>query len=275
MERRPRVADRHQRGRPRAGRCKTDATRGVGSGTERGGQLDGRPLVELDDVSRIYRSGDTELRALDHVSLRVDAGEYVAIMGTSGSGKSTMMNLIGLLDRPNTGVVKLEGQPVSKLGDRALSRIRNQKIGFVFQSFHLLPRLSALENVEVPLVYAGVGTRERRERSRKALEEVGLGDRVGHRPNQLSGGQQQRVAIARALVNRPPLLLADEPTGALDTETTRQIMNLIGGLHESGLTILIVTHEPHVARYAKRVVWMRDGHIVEDGDPDTVLRRSA
>jgi putative ABC transport system ATP-binding protein len=196
-------------------------------------------------------------------------------MGASGSGKSTMMNLLGLLDRPSSGSYRLDGEDVSRLGDDALSKVRNRKIGFVFQSFHLLPRLSALENVEVPLVYAGVGARERRERSRAVLEEVGLGQRMDHLPNQLSGGQQQRVAIARALVNRPRLLLADEPTGALDTDTTAQILELVGGLHQRGLTVVVVTHEPDVARHAKRVVWMRDGRIVKDGDPETVLRRSA
>jgi putative ABC transport system ATP-binding protein len=233
------------------------------------------PVVELDQVSRVYVTGDTRLRALDGVSLRVAAGEYVAIMGTSGSGKSTMMNLVGLLDRPDEGAVRIDGVAVSGLSDRALSAIRNQKLGFVFQSFHLLPRLTAVENVEVPMTYAGVPVRERRARALEALAQVGLKDRVHHTPTQLSGGQQQRVAIARALVNRPRLLLADEPTGALDTETTRQILELVDGLHRDGLTVVLVTHEPDVARRAERVISMRDGRIVKDGPPEDVLRRTA
>ncbi len=232
------------------------------------------PVVELDAVSRVYVTGDTSLRALDGVTFRVAAGEYVAIMGTSGSGKSTMMNLVGLLDRPTEGTVRIDGQAVSGLSDRALSMIRNRKLGFVFQSFHLLPRLTALENVEVPMTYAGVAPKERRARALEALAQVGLKDRVHHTPTQLSGGQQQRVAIARALVNRPRLLLADEPTGALDTETTRQILDLVDGLQRDGLTVVLVTHEPDVAARARRVVWMRDGRIVKDGPPEDVLRRT-
>jgi len=232
------------------------------------------PVVELLGVSRVYVTGDTKLRALDDVTFRVQPGEYVAIMGTSGSGKSTMMNLVGLLDRPTTGTVSLDGQSVSGLSDRALSKMRNQKLGFVFQSFHLLPRLTALENVEVPMTYAGVPARERRVRALEALGNVGLKDRVHHNPTQLSGGQQQRVAIARALVNRPRLLLADEPTGALDTETTGQILDMLDTLHREGLTITLVTHEPEVALRAKRVVSMRDGRIVKDGPPAEVLRRT-
>ncbi len=229
--------------------------------------------MALDGVSRVYVTGDTKLRALDDVTFHVAAGEYVAVMGTSGSGKSTMMNLVGLLDRPTTGSVKLDGVAVSGLSDRAVSKIRNQKLGFVFQSFHLLPRLTALENVEVPMTYGGVPPRERRARALQALADVGLKDRVHHAPTQLSGGQQQRVAIARALVNRPRLVLADEPTGALDTETTRQILELLDGLHDRGITIVLVTHEPDVAERAKRVVWMRDGKIVKDGPPHEVLAR--
>jgi putative ABC transport system ATP-binding protein len=230
-------------------------------------------LIEADHLFKIYRSGDEQLYALNDLSLSIDDGEHVAIMGASGSGKSTLMNILGALDRPTRGEYRLDGEPVSKMTDRRLSSLRNRKIGFVFQSFNLLPRLDAVENVEVPLVYAGVRPRERRARAVEALRSVGLGDRLGHRPTQLSGGQQQRVAIARALVTRPRLLLADEPTGALDTETTSQILAMLDDLHRGGLTIVVVTHEPDVAARAKRVVWVRDGRIVADGPPDDVLSR--
>jgi putative ABC transport system ATP-binding protein len=232
-------------------------------------------LIAIDHVSKVYPSGDHALYALNDVSFRVDAGEYTAIMGTSGSGKSTLMNLLGALDRPTTGTYTLDGEPVSSMSDARLSSLRNRKIGFVFQSFNLLPRLDALENVEVPLVYAGVPAAERRRRAREALVRVGLADRTTHRPSQLSGGQQQRVAIARALVTEPRLLLADEPTGALDTDTTIQILGLLDELHAQGLTIVIVTHEPDVAAHARRVVLMRDGKIIDDGTPADVLARRA
>ncbi|MEZ4237155.1 MAG: ABC transporter ATP-binding protein [Myxococcota bacterium] len=228
-------------------------------------------LIDADHLVKIYRSGDEELHALDDVSLTILPGEYVAIMGASGSGKSTLMNILGALDRPSGGEYRLDGQPVSKMADKALSHLRNQKIGFVFQSFNLLPRLNAVENVEVPLVYAGVRPSDRRERAIAALKRVGLGDRLTHRPTQLSGGQQQRVAIARALVTEPRLLLADEPTGALDTDTTEQILTMLHELHQQGLTILVVTHENEVAARAQRVVWLRDGKIVADGPPSEVL----
>jgi putative ABC transport system ATP-binding protein len=229
------------------------------------------PLIAVDGLFKVYKSGDHELNALNDLTLRIDDGEYVAIMGTSGSGKSTLMNILGALDRPTRGEYRLDGERVSAMSDRTLSGLRNRKIGFVFQSFHLLPRLDAIENVEVPLVYAGVRSRERRARAIEALQRVGLGERLTHKPTQLSGGQQQRVAIARALVTKPRLLLADEPTGALDSETTRQILELIADLHAQGLTVVIVTHEPDVARQAKRVVLMRDGRAVADGPPSEVL----
>jgi putative ABC transport system ATP-binding protein len=229
------------------------------------------PLVELKDITRVFDSGGQPLFALRGVSLRIDEGEFVAIMGTSGSGKSTLMNILGALDRPSSGEYRLDGEAVATLNDTALSGLRNRKIGFVFQSFNLLPRLTAVENVELPLTYARVAGRERRERALEALAQVGLADRVHHRPTQLSGGQQQRVAMARALVTRPRLLLADEPTGALDSETTAQILALLQDLHRRGLTLVVVTHESEVARTAHRVVVVRDGRVVADGPPQTVL----
>ena len=230
-----------------------------------------RPLLSVEHLSKIYTSGEKPLYALNDLSLAVHEGEFTAIMGTSGSGKSTLMNILGALDRPTTGEYWLDGERVSAMPDAKLSGLRNRKIGFVFQSFNLLPRLNALENVEVPLIYARVSARERRERATLALSEVGLAERLTHRPTQLSGGQQQRVAIARALVTRPRLLLADEPTGALDSDTTGQILALLDTLHASGLTIVLVTHEPDVAARASRVVLVRDGRIVADGAPEAVL----
>jgi putative ABC transport system ATP-binding protein len=230
-----------------------------------------RPLLSAEHLFKVYRSGEQELYALNDLSLRVEEGEYTAIMGASGSGKSTLMNILGALDRPSKGEYWLDGEQVSGMNDTRLSGLRNRKIGFVFQSFNLLPRLDALENVEVPLIYAKVAPTDRKKRAMDALKSVGLAERVHHRPSQLSGGQQQRVAIARALVTRPRLLLADEPTGALDTDTTEQILSLLDQLHQSGLTILMVTHEPDVAARARRVVWVRDGKIVADGPPATVL----
>ena len=222
-------------------------------------------LIELDDVHRTYSLGDNEVRALDGVSLRVERGEFVAIMGSSGSGKSTMMNIIGCLDRPSSGAYRLDGEEVSTKTRAELAHIRNGKLGFVFQSFNLLSRTTALENVELPLLYAGVtSSAERHRRARESLERVGLGDRLDHVPNQLSGGQQQRVAIARALVNKPPLLLADEPTGALDSKTTVEVMRILSGLSHEGITVVMVTHEADVAAWARRVLVMRDGKLVSD-----------
>jgi len=221
-------------------------------------------LLELADISKVYRMGDVEVHALREVSLTIAAREFVAVMGSSGSGKSTLMNIIGCLDRPSVGDYRLEGQEVSRLDRRELARVRNRTLGFVFQSFNLLSRTSALENVELPLLYAGVSARERHRRARAALERVGLGQRLDHHPNQMSGGQQQRVAIARALVSEPRLIVADEPTGNLDSRTSIEIMALFQELGAAGITVLLVTHEPDIAAYAARVVVMRDGRIKSD-----------
>ncbi len=224
----------------------------------------GAPLVVARDLTKVYRLGDTDLRALDGVSLTVQPGEFLAIMGSSGSGKSTLMNVLGCLDRPTSGSYFLDGREVSRLSRGQLAEMRNSTIGFVFQSFNLLSRTTAVENVELPLVYAGVGRRERRERAQIALERVGLGGRLDHTPSQLSGGQQQRVAIARAIVNQPKLMFADEPTGNLDTRTSIDVMALFQELWRAGLTIVFVTHEPDVALFASRMIVMRDGKIVSD-----------
>ncbi len=229
------------------------------------------PLVRLEDVTKVYRMGDVELRALAGVSLDLLPGEFTAIMGASGSGKSTLMNLLGCLDRPTSGRYLLEGREVSSLTNDELAALRNRTIGFVFQSFNLLSRTSALENVELPLLYAGVPSAERHERARESLQRVGLGDRLDHHPNQMSGGQQQRVAIARALVNRPRILLADEPTGNLDSHTSEDVMALFQALGHTGITVILVTHEPDIAAYAARVITMRDGLVRSDlrQDPRT------
>jgi putative ABC transport system ATP-binding protein len=223
-----------------------------------------RSLIQLHDVRKVYRMGSEEVRALDGVSLSIGANEYVAIMGPSGSGKSTMMNILGCLDVPSSGEYTLNGQAVSDLSDNELAAIRNKEIGFVFQTFNLLPRVNCLQNVELPLVYAGVPKAKRRELALEALESVGLGDRVNHKPNELSGGQRQRVAVARALVNKPSLLLADEPTGNLDSRTGEEIMQLFEVLFQAGNTILVVTHEEDVARHSRRIIRLRDGVIESD-----------
>jgi putative ABC transport system ATP-binding protein len=223
-----------------------------------------RPLVELEDVTKTYRMGEVDVRALRGVSLTIDEGEFIAIMGASGSGKSTLMNVIGCLDHPTHGSYRLAGEEVSQLGRDELAAVRNRTLGFVFQSFNLLSRTSALENVELPLVYAGLSARERHARAKEALTRVGLGDRIGHHPNQLSGGQQQRVAIARAIVTQPRLLLADEPTGNLDTRTSVEVMALLQELGRTGITVVLVTHEADVAEYAARLVVLRDGRVKSD-----------
>ena len=222
------------------------------------------PVIRVSGLHKNYRMGTETIHALNGVECTIRENEYVAVMGPSGSGKSTLMNIIGCLDRPSTGEYWLSGENVSKLGDRALARVRNERIGFVFQTFNLLPRASALQNVEIPLLYAGVGRRDRRARARGALERVGLADRMTHKPNELSGGQRQRVAVARALVNWPDILLADEPTGNLDSRTGNDIMDLFGNLHEAGQTIILVTHEPDIAARAGRHVHLQDGVVTED-----------
>jgi putative ABC transport system ATP-binding protein len=221
-------------------------------------------LIETRSLVKLYRMGDTEVRALDGVSVGIGKGEFVAVMGPSGSGKSTFMNLVGCLDRPTSGEYRLDGKMVSEMDSSQLAAVRNRHIGFVFQNFNLLPRTQALENVELPLLYAGVSKKLRQERAMKMLERVGLAARSHHHPAQLSGGQQQRVAIARALVTEPLIILADEPTGALDSHTSVEIMALFQELNRQGMTVVLVTHEPDVARYARRLLRFRDGHLVAD-----------
>jgi putative ABC transport system ATP-binding protein len=222
------------------------------------------PLIQIENMAKVYRMGEIEVQALRGVSLAVQPGEYVAIMGTSGSGKSTLMNMIGLLDRPTAGSYKIRGTEASDLTKSQLADLRNQEIGFVFQQFNLLPRISAQRQVELPLFYAGTSGFQRRQMALEALAKVGLTDRANHRPDELSGGQQQRVAIARALVNRPGLLLADEPTGALDSKTGAEVMALFDDLHAQGLTLIVVTHDHTVARRARRIITLSDGQIIRD-----------
>ena len=222
------------------------------------------PLLQMERIFKQYNQGELEVMALKGIDLTVEEGEFVSIMGTSGSGKSTMMNILGCLDRPTVGSYLLEGQDVSRFDDNALAEVRNKKIGFVFQSFNLLPKLSALENVELPMVYAGIDRPTRVKRAMEALEKVGLSARVHHKPNELSGGQRQRVAIARALVNHPAILMADEPTGNLDSKSTFEIMGIFQQLNDEGATVVMVTHEPDVAQYTKRIVVFKDGEIKQD-----------
>ncbi len=219
-------------------------------------------IIRLEDIFKIYGSGETEVKALNDVNLTINEGEYCSIMGPSGSGKSTAMNIIGCLDRPTNGHYYLDNIDVAQMDDKSLAHIRNIKLGFVFQQFHLLPQLTALENVMLPMVYASVNPKERSDRATVALTRVGLANRLNNKPTQLSGGQQQRVAIARAIVNRPVVLLADEPTGALDSRTTQEVLDIFGELNSTGITVVMVTHEPEVARQTQRIVWFRDGEVV-------------
>lgn len=225
-------------------------------------------MIRIEDLYKIYQMGDTEVRALDGVSLNIRAHEFVAIIGPSGSGKSTLMNMIGCLDTPTSGRYYLNGQDVSDLTDDEQATIRNRTIGFIFQQYNLLPKLNARENVELPLIYRGIGADERREMAMYALERVGMAERSEHMPKELSGGQQQRVSIARALAGKPPLILADEPTGALDSKTGAELMTMLKELHGEGNTIVLITHDPNIARQAKRVIRIQDGKITSDKDTD-------
>ena len=232
-------------------------------------------VIRLRDITKVYRVGMEQIRALDGVDFDVGQNEYVAVMGTSGSGKSTLMNILGCLDRPSSGVYELDGRVTTRMGGGQLARVRNERIGFVFQSFELMPRLTALKNVELPLIYSPDGWWGRGRRAREVLTTVGLADRMHHKPNQLSGGQRQRVAIARALINRPAILLADEPTGNLDSRTSEEILALFDELHRSGQTIIMVTHEADVARHARRIVRMKDGKVFSDLPADQDAGRFA
>ncbi|WP_138498381.1 ABC transporter ATP-binding protein [Nostoc sp. PA-18-2419] len=219
-------------------------------------------IIRLENIYKVYGIGETEVKALNNVNLTIHEGEYCSIMGPSGSGKSTAMNIIGCLDRPTAGHYYLDNIDVAQMDDKSLAHIRNKKLGFVFQQFHLLSQLTALENVILPMVYANVNPKERRDRATEALIRVGLANRLNNKPTQLSGGQQQRVAIARAIVNRPVVLLADEPTGALDSRTTQEVLDIFGELNATGITVVMVTHEPEVARQTQRIIWFRDGQVV-------------
>ena len=231
-------------------------------------------LIEFDGVCKYYQMGDTTVKAADHISMRIDRGEFVAIVGQSGSGKSTCMNIIGCLDVPTDGTYRLDGRDVGKMSRNELAAIRNEKLGFIFQQYNLLPKLNLLENVEVPLIYAGVPRAERHALTKAALEQVGLGDKLKNKPSQLSGGQQQRVSIARALVRNPPVILADEPTGALDSHTGREVLAMLQQLHQQGHTVVLITHDNSIAVQAERIIRLEDGQIVYDGDahsPDAVV----
>jgi putative ABC transport system ATP-binding protein len=256
-----RAADRRRLGLWEIGAWLRGAAVGRGRGAGFSDQS-GETMIELENVTKIYQMGAQEVRALNHVNLSIEAGELVAIMGPSGSGKTTMMNMLGCLDVPTDGTYRLDGIDVTTLSDNQLSEIRNRKIGFVFQSFNLIPRTSALRNVELPMVYAGIG--DRRAKAMRALDRVGLAQRAKHLPSELSGGQQQRVAIARAMVTDPVMILADEPTGNLDSHSSTEIMRLLVALNDAGRTIVLITHEEDVAAYAKRVVSLRDGEVVGD-----------
>ena len=231
-------------------------------------------LIEFQDVCKYYQMGDTTVKAADHISFQVERGEFLAIVGQSGSGKSTCMNIIGCLDVPTSGVYRLGGQDVGSMGRDELAAVRNRMLGFIFQQYNLLPKLTLLENVEVPLMYAGVPRNERHERARAALERVGLGEKVKHKPNQLSGGQQQRASIARALVGNPAVILADEPTGALDSHTSREVLEMLQDLHRQGNTVVLITHDNSIAVQAQRIIRLEDGRVVYDGDahaPEAVV----
>ena len=223
-------------------------------------------LIEFREVCKYYQMGDTLVKAADHVSFKINKGEFVAIVGQSGSGKSTCMNIIGCLDVPTYGTYRLNGRDVGKMNRNELAAVRNEMLGFIFQQYNLLPRLNLMENVEVPLVYAGISRAERHIRAREVLEQVGLGDKLKNRPNQLSGGQQQRVSIARALVRNPPVILADEPTGALDSHTGREVLGLLQQLHKQGHTVVLITHDNSIAVQADRIIRLEDGQVVYDGD---------
>ena len=232
-------------------------------------------LIEFDAVCKYYQMGDTTVKAADHITMKIEKGEFVAIVGQSGSGKSTCMNIIGCLDVPTHGTYRLNGRDVGKMNRRELAAIRNEKLGFIFQQYNLLPKLTLLENVEVPLIYAGVGGSERRRRAIAALEQVGLGSKLRNKPNQLSGGQQQRVSIARALVRNPPIILADEPTGALDSHTGREVLGMLQELHKQGHTVVLITHDNSIAVQAERIIRLEDGAVVYDGDahaPEAVVQ---
>ena len=223
-------------------------------------------LIEFDEVCKYYQMGDTTVKAADHISMKIEKGEFVAIVGQSGSGKSTCMNIIGCLDVPTQGTYLLNGRDVGKMNRNELAAIRNEMLGFIFQQYNLLPKLNLMENVEVPLVYAGVSRAERHKRAKEVLEKVGLGDKLKNKPNQLSGGQQQRVSIARALVRNPPVILADEPTGALDSHTGREVLGLLQQLHKQGHTVVLITHDNSIAVQADRIIRLEDGRVVYDGD---------